>query len=175
VPFWTALAVADGIEQTTGLRVALQWPNDLLLDGRKCCGILATSRVLGAQAWVGCGVGLNVRRPEGSAADNLALIQPPPAFLSDRAPKVERETLLGAILHACDRRLPMLAEPLQIARAWEARAELAGTPYRIEHDEAGVFEGIAQQIADDGSLIVRTPTGERRVTLADARVVREGG
>src|SRR5271155_3202936 len=39
VPFWVALGVAEGIERTTGLHVALQWPNDLLLGDRKCCGI----------------------------------------------------------------------------------------------------------------------------------------
>ena len=173
VPFWAALSVAEGIEQSTGLRVKLQWPNDLLLGEQKCCGILATSRVAGALAWVGCGVGLNVRRPAGTQAEELAAIEPPPAFLSDRAPAVQRETLLGAILLSCDRHLPLLNEPAEVARAWEARAELAGTPYRIEHDEAGTFEGIAQRISSDGGLIVRTPTGERRVTLADARVLRE--
>jgi BirA family biotin operon repressor/biotin-[acetyl-CoA-carboxylase] ligase len=173
VPFWAALAVADGIEQTTGLRLTLQWPNDLLLGGRKCCGILATSRVAGSLAWVGCGVGLNVRRPADDGAGELEMIEPPPAFLSDRAPAVEREALLGAILLSCDRRLPLLADPAHVARSWEVRAELAGTPYRIAHDEAGTFEGIAQSLTSDGSLIVRTPTGDRRITLADARVLRE--
>jgi BirA family biotin operon repressor/biotin-[acetyl-CoA-carboxylase] ligase len=173
VPFWAALTVAEGIEQTTGLRVKLQWPNDLLLGERKCCGILATSRVAGSLAWVGCGVGLNVQRPEGAQAEELAAIEPSPAFLSDRASTVEREALLGAILLSCDRQGPLLGEPLHVARAWEARAELAGTPYRIDHDETGAFEGIAERLASDGSLIVRTQTGERRVTLADARVMRE--
>jgi BirA family transcriptional regulator, biotin operon repressor / biotin---[acetyl-CoA-carboxylase] ligase len=173
VPFWAALTVADGIEQATGLRVKLQWPNDLLLGERKCCGILATSRVAGSLAWVGCGVGLNVQRPQGAQAEELATIEPAPAFLSDHAPTVEREALLGAILLSCDRQLPLLGEPAQVARVWEARAELSGTPYRIEHDGAGTFEGIAQRLTSDGSLIVGTPTGERRVTLADARVLRE--
>ncbi|HEY0798573.1 MAG TPA: biotin--[acetyl-CoA-carboxylase] ligase [Candidatus Baltobacteraceae bacterium] len=171
VPFWTALGVADGIAGATGLAVRLQWPNDLLLADGKCCGILATSRVSGEQAWVGCGVGVNVLRPSGDA--DLAAIVPAPAFLSDRVPSVTREALLGAILCACDRRLALLEDPTAVARAWEARAELAGTPYRIEQDSGERFDGIAQRIAADGSLIVRTPAGERHVTLADARVVRE--
>ncbi|HTV74852.1 MAG TPA: biotin--[acetyl-CoA-carboxylase] ligase [Candidatus Acidoferrales bacterium] len=173
VPFWAALAIAEGIEQQTDLRVTLQWPNDLLLAGRKCCGILATSRVLGAHAWVGCGVGLNVLRPAGDAATELAAITPEPAFLSDSASSVEREPLLAALLQSCDRRFPLLADPQGVARAWERRAELAGTPYRIEQDGTGTFDAVALRLAEDGSLVVRIGVGERRVTLADARVVRE--
>ncbi|MBD5634409.1 MAG: biotin--[acetyl-CoA-carboxylase] ligase [Candidatus Eremiobacteraeota bacterium] len=55
VTLWTSLGVADGIEAATGIRATLQWPNDLLVDGRKCCGILCVSRVAGEGAWVGCG------------------------------------------------------------------------------------------------------------------------
>ena len=67
VPFWTALAVADGVEAGCGVRLDLRWPNDLDLDGRKAAGILCTSRVTGPEAWVGCGIGLNVVRPAGDA------------------------------------------------------------------------------------------------------------
>ena len=55
VPFWTALGVAAGIEDATGLRAGLQWPNDLLLGTRKASGILCISRIVAERAWVGCG------------------------------------------------------------------------------------------------------------------------
>ena len=128
VTLWTALGVADGIEAATGIRASLQWPNDLLIDGRKCCGILCVSRVAGDGAWVGCGTGINVVRPSDDAA--LDAIDPPPAFLSDLAPGVERRAVLAAILRAYETRLPDLARPSAIARAWEERAGLDGTPYR---------------------------------------------
>ncbi len=171
VPFWTGLCVADGIEAATGLRVALQWPNDLLLGAGKCSGILCISRVVGDSAYVGCGTGVNVRRPEANA--ELAAIAPPPAFLSDRRPSVTREELLAAILAAYRRRLGELAEPRTVARAWEARAALAGTPYRLHIDGSEApFEAQALRIHDDGSLVVRGAAGERIVALADARVLR---
>ncbi len=170
VPFWTALGVADGIERVTGIAPTLQWPNDLLLDGRKCCGILAVSRVTGERAWIGCGIGLNVRRPARDT--ELDGIVPPPAFLSDHATPPEREPLLAAILRAMDERLELLAEPHQVARAWEQRAHLAGTPYRIASDDGRVFDARAQRLENDGSLIVLTEGKQQRVTLADARVVR---
>jgi BirA family biotin operon repressor/biotin-[acetyl-CoA-carboxylase] ligase len=171
VPFWTALGVADGIEAATGVRVALQWPNDLLLERRKCCGILCVSRVIGERAWVGCGTGINVVRPDADPA--LAAIDPPPAFLSDRAPNVDRRALLDAILVAYDGLLADLDRPETIARAWERRAGLEGTPYRILLDgESAPFDATARRLGSDGTLIVERNGAERRIALADARVLR---
>jgi BirA family biotin operon repressor/biotin-[acetyl-CoA-carboxylase] ligase len=171
VPFWTALGVAGGIEAATGLHLDLQWPNDLLLEGRKCCGILCVSRVVGERAWVGCGTGINVLRPPGKA--DLAGVDPPPAFLSDRAPTVQRRDVLDAILAAYERLLGELDRPEAIARAWERRAGLDGTPYRllVDGDEAP-FEATARRLSPDGALIVERDGAERRVALADARVAR---
>ncbi len=172
VTFWTALGVADGIEAATGIRVTLQWPNDLLVDGRKCCGILCVSRVAGDGAWVGCGTGINVSRPPDDR--DLARIEPPPAFLSDRRPGVTRDAVLDAILSAYEARLPELDDPAGIARAWERRAELAGTPYRVLVDgEPAPFVATAKRLDPDGSLAVERDGAQRRITLADARVLRD--
>ena len=179
VTFWTALGVADGIEAATGVRVDLQWPNDLLIDGRKCCGILCVSRVAGDQAWAGCGVGINVVRPDHDA--DLSAVEPPPAFLSDVAPESagapdDRERILSAILTAFEARTNALDDAQIIAREWESRAALAGTPYRILVDgEATPFDARAESLAPDGSLVVTTTGQSRRtINLGDARVVRPG-
>ena len=171
VPFWTALAVAAGIEEALGLQVGLQWPNDLIQATGKCCGILCISRIVAERAWVGCGTGINVRRPQHD--ETLAAVVPPPAFLSDTVPAVERRPVLEAILAAYENSLPMLERPLDIARAWERRAGLDGTPYRLLVDGSTVpFDAVARRLADDGSLIVAAAGGERRISLADARVLR---
>ena len=171
LPFWTALCVAEGIEAACGVRVDLQWPNDLLLGARKCCGILCVSRVAGERAWVGCGVGLNVVRPQHDP--ELAAVEPPPAFLSDIAPGVDRITVLAEILATYERRLPELAASATIARAWERRASLHGTPYRILVDGSDTaLDVVARSIGADGSLIVDDAGTSRTISLADARVLR---
>lgn len=172
VTLWTALCVAEGIEAATGIRVGLQWPNDLLMDGRKCAGILCISRVAGSIASVGCGTGINVIRPD--TTPELDAIVPPPAFLSDLVPEVTRDAVLDAILAAYARRSGELATPSAIARAWEARAALDGTRYRLQFDgETVPFEATARRIAGDGSLVVVDGSGRERVArLADARVLR---
>ena len=171
VPFWTAIGVAEGIESATGIRTNLQWPNDLLLDARKCCGILGVSRVDGDLSYVGCGVGLNVSRPERD--DDLATVVPPPAFLSDAFSTVPRETILSEILLAFDRNFRKLASPRVVARMWEKRAALDGTPYRLDFgDGSEPVDALARRIGDDGSLVVDDGTRERAIAIAEARVRR---
>lgn len=172
VSFWCALALADAVERAAGVRLALQWPNDLLLDARKCCGILSQSRVQGRLAFVACGVGLNVLRPPESDAE-LRALEPEPAFLSDRASGIRREALLIALAQRYEAQLPWLADPAGVARRWEARANLPGTTYRILRDgESTPFEAKACRIAEDGGLVVERGGREERVGLADARVLR---
>ncbi len=169
VPFWVALAVADGVEEGCGVRLDLRWPNDLDLAGRKACGILCTSRVAGSEALVGCGVGLNVRRP---AAAELAAIQPLPAYLSDAAPHAGREEVLAGILGAMDALVDVLDRPDAVARAWEERAGLRGRPYRLRLDaDGGIIEGRALRLDPEGGLVLEVDGRERVVHLADARVV----
>jgi BirA family biotin operon repressor/biotin-[acetyl-CoA-carboxylase] ligase len=171
VPFWTALAVADGVEASCGVRLDLRWPNDLDLNGRKAGGILCTSRVTGPRAAVGCGIGLNVQRPD----DALAAIEPPPAYLSDAQPRAAREEILAGILGAMDGLLDLLDRPAEVARAWEDRAQLRGCPYRVRLDADGtILEGTAIGLDREGGLILRAGAREHVVHLADARVVGAG-
>jgi BirA family biotin operon repressor/biotin-[acetyl-CoA-carboxylase] ligase len=169
VPFWVALCVADGVMQACGLHLDLRWPNDLFLRDRKVAGILCVSRVTGANAYVGCGVGINVFRPPASA---IAGIDSPPAFLADAMPHVSREVVLSEVLLAFERRLPSVHEPAVVARTYEERAGLAGSRYRVVVDLGSVeLEGIARGLGPDGSLRLDVGGTEHAIALADARRV----
>ena len=170
VPFWIALVVRAAIAELA-IDTNLQWPNDVLMDGRKVAGILCVSRVTGDYAWVGCGVGVNVHRPNDDVT--LAQIQPPPAFLSDRA-NVDRSTLLQALLGQADAMYDGLSSPLNVARAWEAGANIPGERYRVLIDgETQPFEASALRLLSGGALLVDHNGALREISLADARVLRE--
>jgi BirA family biotin operon repressor/biotin-[acetyl-CoA-carboxylase] ligase len=173
VPFWVALAMRAALLDHA-ITIRLQWPNDLLRGDRKLGGILCVSRVSGARAWVGCGVGINVVRPAAPAErEALASIVPPPAFCSDDS-TVAREALLETILRRFDAMLDLLQEPADVARRWEEAAEIPGTRYRLLVDgESAPFDAEAVRLAGGGALVVRIDGREREIALADARVVRE--
>jgi len=169
VPFWIALGVSGAVEQCCGLALELVWPNDLHIRGGKTGGILSVARIVGSDAWVGCGVGLNVYRPPGDA--ELDALRPQPVFIDECAGGVERETLLAAILRRFDESLDDLRDPPSVVTRWERRAQLAGTVYRYRSDADGTErEGVAQRIGPHGSLIVRDATGDRAIDMADVRV-----
>ncbi|MDE2570916.1 MAG: biotin--[acetyl-CoA-carboxylase] ligase [bacterium] len=171
VTFWASLAIRDAVRRTCGVAPSLIWPNDLLIEGRKVCGILCVSRIEGERAWIAVGSGLNVHRPRDGGA--LAEISPPPAFLSDLDPGADRGRLLDAILGAYAARLAELDDPHGVARRWEREAGLDGTPYQVVPDgETAPRSVIARRISYPGSLVVEQDGVERTVTLADVRLLR---
>lgn len=94
-------AVAEAIRCATGVAGRIKKPNDLLIDGRKCCGILVeTGTEVDEVAWLILGIGLNVN----------ALAEDFPPHLREKVTSlriatgshVRRAPLLRAILHALD-------------------------------------------------------------------------
>jgi BirA family biotin operon repressor/biotin-[acetyl-CoA-carboxylase] ligase len=166
IPFWTALAVGAAL-RSNGIYTQLHWPNDLLVDAKKICGILCVSRIGGAHAWVGCGVGLNVKRWPG--ADSIV---PPPAFCDDIV-GLDRVALLATILTNFDRAFDELRDPQAVARKWERAAGVPGARYRILRDgETQAFEARAICLDDNGALIVERDGKREVIALADARALR---
>jgi BirA family transcriptional regulator, biotin operon repressor / biotin---[acetyl-CoA-carboxylase] ligase len=65
---WAAVAVCETIRQATNLQAGIKWPNDVLLGGRKVCGILSELRIAehapADHRWAAIvGIGLNVNQP----------------------------------------------------------------------------------------------------------------
>ena len=57
----SALAVSDGIRETTGLDSVIKWPNDVVVNGKKLCGILTEmSSEIDHVNYVVPGIGINV-------------------------------------------------------------------------------------------------------------------
>jgi BirA family biotin operon repressor/biotin-[acetyl-CoA-carboxylase] ligase len=169
VPFWIALAVRGAVQAACGVALELVWPNDLHVRGAKAGGILSVARIAGDDAWVGCGVGLNIFRPRGDA--ELDALEPQPFFLSDLAPQVRREAVLAAILREFDLSVDALSDPGAVAARWERCARLAGTTYRYRSDSDGIErDAVAQSIGPHGALIVRDADGEHAIDMADVRV-----
>lgn len=84
----TGLAAARAVRRFSGARrgLALKWPNDVLLDGMKCGGILLESGLSegGAVDWMVAGIGLNaIHAPEGASAINAPSDEILSAFLGE--------------------------------------------------------------------------------------------
>ncbi len=169
VGFWASLAVADAVALACDVSLALKWPNDLLLGGRKCAGILSEARSAGGRSRVVVGLGLNVNRPLTADRSFDA------AWLSDGARRsVDREALCAALLGFYEKRFDELADrPDAIIARWNKRAALHGQRMAVK-DIGGrlLCEGTAQGVdPSDGALLLQTDGGLQRVTLGDVEAL----
>jgi BirA family biotin operon repressor/biotin-[acetyl-CoA-carboxylase] ligase len=149
LPLLTGLAVATALRERADVEASLKWPNDVLAQGRKVCGVLAEVPAAGA---VVLGIGLNVT----TTPDEL----PHEAATSLRlagARTTDRDTLLRAVL----RSLGTVLSDVDAARERYRRlCTTIGAPVRVELPGDRTVEGTAEAVDDDGRLVVDgTPYG----------------
>ncbi|NNE42846.1 MAG: biotin--[acetyl-CoA-carboxylase] ligase [Gemmatimonadetes bacterium] len=158
----TGLAVADAVAERTGAAAQLKWPNDVLIDGRKVCGILVEARTAGGRMFPVAGIGTNVHhRMEDFPPDLRARAG---SLESTTGVRVDRSEYLATLLVALERRLAAeAAGTLDLAAEFGSRDALAGR--RVEVSTAdGPCTGTADGVAPDGTLRVRV--GGSRVVFA---------
>jgi BirA family biotin operon repressor/biotin-[acetyl-CoA-carboxylase] ligase len=166
----SALAVYEAISGVTGLAPDVKWPNDVLVGGKKVCGILIETS--GDLAVIGIGVNVNgslARRPE--LATRATTLQDEAGHL------ISREALAAAILLALARRYEAMRLRGDAGReetrvAWRARLMTLGREVSIAQGPTRVT-GWAEDVTADGALIVRQSDDKRVVvTWGDVDVMR---
>jgi BirA family biotin operon repressor/biotin-[acetyl-CoA-carboxylase] ligase len=157
------VAVTEGIASATGLSTHVKWPNDVHVSGRKLAGILAE----GAVNHVVVGIGINVQ-PAAYPPDVASRATSIEAELSR---PVDRAPVLAECLAALASRYRELHEnrPAGIVEAWRMRAApMLGR--RVEWESAGErHTGLAENIDDDGALIVKVGDGTLRIRSGEVR------
>ena len=164
------LAVAEAFEEE-GAAATIKWPNDVLLGGRKACGILTE---LEAEAdrveFVVVGIGVNLNSCEEDFPPEL---RPRATSLRlARGREVERARFAGRLLARFERCYERFREHgfAALAAEWEQRSALIGRDLTI--DGAGeVVTGEYAGIDRDGALLLRDRGGVRRVLAGDVTIV----
>lgn len=151
-----------------GARPALKWPNDVLLDDKKCGGVLAEATWDGSRPrYVVVGIGLNVSTKEKELP--RALRSASTSVEAASGVKLARLDLMDALLQELDRILARPGEPMEpeLLRDLDAFDWLRDRRCSIlEPDREKVTEGIASGIAPDGALLFRPDAGPLRPIVA---------
>lgn len=176
----TSVAVADAVESLLRLdglssRVALKWPNDVLIDGRKVCGILSEASLdMDGVHWVAVGIGLNVNgaRHEGPRAADTPLAAPAPISLRDAVGHdVARAPLLADLLVRLEDSMGRAAGPgwggilerfrgLDALRGRHVQVRAGGLEPRI------LASGIAGGVGSEGELLLVDDEGALQTVLS---------
>jgi BirA family biotin operon repressor/biotin-[acetyl-CoA-carboxylase] ligase len=167
--FTAALALDEALQAlgVPATRLALKWPNDVLLDGGKLAGILLETLGQGGAHHLAIGIGVNLAAaPPAEAVEQGAV---PPVALSSVVPAPAPEVLLAHLAPALAGWERVLTHQgfAPVRRAWLDRAARLGeaiTARTPRNDHHGTF----RTIDADGALILGTARGD--VTLAAADI-----
>lgn len=156
-----AVILAQSLQARGALGVALKWPNDIWLDGKKCAGLLIQMRAEAAgPCEVTLGLGLNVHLQPNAGAQ---IDQPWTALAIQQPGTWDRNTLAAGLLTDFAHGFALFERKGFAAfhADWQRLDGLAGKAVRLDAGR-GAIEGIADGVEADGALRIRTKNGLQR-------------
>jgi len=151
-----SLAVVHGIAKVTGLKSQIKWPNDVLVNGKKVCGILIESDVKGSvvdYAIIGIGVNVNLRPSE------FPEISPTATSLSHELGRdVSRLDMIRCLLAEVERLYLALPTGQSVYHEWRDNLVTLGKKVQVSSGTT-TYKGVAESVASDGSLLLRQSDG----------------
>lgn len=168
-----AVAVAETLSLDYGAAADIKWPNDVLVEGRKICGILVESAIEGDRvqhAILGIGINLSQEQfPEEIRHTATSLL----IETGRRVSADEIATHLFERLELWYR--ASLANPVKVLGRWEELASCARScDVRITSFES-VIEGVTRGLSERGGLMLESSDGEiREIVSGEVSLVRRG-
>lgn len=168
------LAVRRALRDLFGLEVQLKWPNDLLWNERKICGILSeTASEADRVHFAVTGIGLNANIPEDRFPAEINRKATSLALLLGR--DVHRGEVVAAVVRDFYDRIRALEAvdgPDLLVAEYRRHCHTLGREVRVITDRGDLL-GVAEDVDSAGALVVSTDTG--RITFGAADVVHLRG
>lgn len=163
-------AVCRALRNTTGLDAGIKWPNDIIIGGKKVCGILTEmSAEIDAVNHIIVGVGINVNTRE--FPDELKCIAT--SLYLEKGENVSRKDVLASVLYEFE----ILYENFKIngiksiIQEFKSYSVTIGKQVRVVSISES-FEGEAVDITEEGALIVKLKDGSKRQVISGDVSVR---
>jgi BirA family biotin operon repressor/biotin-[acetyl-CoA-carboxylase] ligase len=151
---WAAVAVCETIREVIGLEARIKWPNDVLLKGRKVCGILIEQ----GQGTV-VGIGLNVTQTAASFAAVGLTLAGSLALFTERP--LERTEVARRLITCLDREYDFLCQGNldRLEASWKWRTGLVGHEVVVECGDQ-TYRGQVRELSWN-DLELQLPEGDR--------------
>lgn len=173
--FVAGLAVAEVLHENYGLRVETKWPNDVLVDGKKICGILCEMGSTGEKVnYVIVGVGVNANVDVQKFSEELKMVA------TSLESVLGRKVRLEELFRACLERLDCVYEQFlkdgltSVLEKWKKYAGFLGKQVEVAAD-VGKLCGLALDVDCDGTLVLKLEDGVvRRIFVGDVYLRMKG-
>jgi BirA family biotin operon repressor/biotin-[acetyl-CoA-carboxylase] ligase len=155
-----AVAVVDALKQVTGLITKIKWPNDILVDNKKLCGILSELTLTEEGIdYVIVGVGINVNLNREDFKEDLA--ERASSVFLQTGKNWNNDIVLDAILKSFEKRYDSWHKNgfSDIRAEWQSKNCTLGNVVSVKDNDQEIFCGTAVNIDDYGCLQVRSGDG----------------
>jgi BirA family biotin operon repressor/biotin-[acetyl-CoA-carboxylase] ligase len=161
--FFASLAVAQVLRQKYKIKTETKWPNDVLVGGRKICGILAETSISGTKlnyVVLGIGINANIHSEEFLGALNRSQVT---SIESELGRKIRLLDLLGSLMEELERLYDLFKtrgfDP--ILKQWKKYAVFLKHEVVILEGTQNVI-GRAYDVDDEGALVLQLENGDLR-------------
>lgn len=166
-----AMAVAEGITETCGGEACIKWPNDIVIDGKKVCGMLTELSVQQEyiqHVVIGVGVNVGMQRFAPEIAATATCLE------QQCGRRIPRAVLVVNIMKAFEKYYDSFLKTLDFSRLLEPYNKLlvnCGREVRVL-DPKGEYTGISRGINRTGELLVELADGSVKEVYAGEVSVR---
>jgi BirA family transcriptional regulator, biotin operon repressor / biotin---[acetyl-CoA-carboxylase] ligase len=161
--FMASLSVCETLSELTHKNFELKWPNDILLHGKKACGILLETVNKNSELFLIIGIGININQKEFSEPlDKTAT-----SLLMETGKTWDRSEILEHTVSKFDHYRSNLS--VEIFKRWKTKSTMFGKPITVIQGEKS-FEALAIDMGDDGALIVERDGKKEKLYAGDVRI-----
>jgi len=160
----SSVAIVQGIREVTGISTMIKWPNDLLLNGKKVCGILTElDAEMDRINYTVVGIGINVNNSINEELQKTAI-----SIIQKSRSKISRVKLLRSILKYLDVNYRKLISSNfgYIKKLWFSYSNIVGKRIRVRSEKT-VIDGLVLDIDDSGCIILDTVNGITKIVSGD--------
>ncbi len=163
-----SIAVVEALKHVTGIDAGIKWPNDVIIGGKKVCGILTEmSTEMDRVNYVVLGIGLNISQknddfPKELRSRAISL----KAYMEENnmsVPSIRRSDIIKHILLELEKHYDSMTSgnTEEIIKMWRENSVTLGRKVKIIYKNAE-YEGIARDVTDEGKLVVYCNDGITR-------------
>jgi BirA family biotin operon repressor/biotin-[acetyl-CoA-carboxylase] ligase len=166
-----SLAVVRAIKQVAGLETHIKWPNDIMLKGKKVCGILIENEVKGGRvnfAIIGIGINVNFNPLNFPEIADIAT-----SLSHEAGQKISNVELSSTLLFELERLYLEAQAGAAIYKEWQENMETLGKQIKVNTGKT-VEQGKAEKVAENGNLILRRRDGSlAEIVAGDVTVIKD--
>jgi BirA family biotin operon repressor/biotin-[acetyl-CoA-carboxylase] ligase len=167
ITFLSSLAAYDTIEELTGIKPSLKWPNDILINGKKICGtLIELSTEADMVRFVVVGIGFNINMQYGELNEEIQ--NKATSLLIETKKIYERALVCGILLNHLEEHYRYFRQhgAVGTCSVWEERAAIKGKTLEI-NQMGESYRGIAEGIDRDGAMLLNVDGEVKKIIAGD--------